>query len=618
VLTRRIARRIVDGSADAGHVLALTFTRKAAGELRSRLGALGVRDQVAAGTFHALAYAQLRRRWADNNEQPPTLIDSKMQVLGRLLPRRRDGGPPVVAADFASEIEWAKARMVTPARYEAEAARAGRTPPVPAAAMAGIYELYEDDKRRKGLVDFDDLLWRCAAAMEDDPEFAAGQRWRFRHVFVDEFQDVNPVQYRLLTGWLADRLDLCVVGDPNQAIYSWNGADPTFLTRFTERFPSAEVVRLDENYRSTPQVLRLAAALVPTAHMTPTRGDGAVPTVRSYDSEQAEARAVAAAVQRGHRNGTRWSGMAVLVRTNAQTLVFEQAFKAAKVPCRVRGGAVLDQPEVKAAMADLRRRRPGVPFRSRIADVEAAAAEAPPERRQDLEAFVAMAAEYEALDTSASVDGFLSWLRTVRNDRGADDTADVVELATFHRAKGLEWPIVFVAGVERGLVPIGHANSPAAEAEERRLLYVAITRAQHELHCSWAERRTFGTKSVPRSPSPWLDVLEDACAALDGGHVTSTAEWRRRIAAEKARLRPRRVGSAADPGLLEALKTWRASAARAAKVPAYVIFHDTTLAAVAEAKPSSPQELLALPGLGPVKVARYGDALLAVVAQRAS
>ena len=618
VLTRRIARRVLDGSADAGHVLALTFTRKAAGELRSRLAALGVRDQVAAGTFHALAYAQLRRRWADTGTTPPTLMESKMQVLGRLLPRRREGGPPVVPADFASEIEWAKARMVRPADYEREASAAHRTPPVAAAEMARIYQRYEEDKRRKGVIDFDDLLLACGDALADDPAFAAAQRWRFRHLFVDEFQDVNPVQYRLLTGWLGDRADLCVVGDPNQAIYSWNGADPTFLTDFTRHFPTAEVVRLEHNYRSSPQVLRLASAVLPTARLAPTRGDGPVPTVRSYDTEQAEARAIAGALARAHRSGTRWSGMAVLVRTNAQTLELEKACQAAKVPCRVRGGAVLDAPEVKAALADLRRDRPGVPFRARIADIEAAAAEAPPERRQDLEAFVAMAAEYEALDTAASVPGFLSWLKTVRNDRTAGDRAEVVELATFHRAKGLEWPVVFVAGLERGLVPIGHAGSPAAEAEERRLLYVAVTRAQAELHCSWAERRTFGTRSVPRSPSPWLDVLEDAVAELDGRRPASTDEWRTRIAAEKARLRPRKVGSAADPALLEALKLWRATAARAAKVPAYVIFHDTTLAAVAEAKPGSAQELLALPGLGPVKVARYGDALLAVVAQRAS
>jgi DNA helicase-2/ATP-dependent DNA helicase PcrA len=618
VLTRRVARRILDRSADPGHVLALTFTRKAAGELRSRLSALGVRDQVAAGTFHAIAYAQLRRRWADEGRQAPTLLDSKMQVLGRLLPRRREGGPPVIAADYASEIEWAKARMITPATYETEAGTARRTPPVPAAAMARIYEQYEDDKRRKGLVDFDDLLWHCAAALDDDAEFAAAQRWRFRHLFVDEFQDVNPVQYRLLMGWLGDRVDLCVVGDPNQAIYSWNGADPTFLTRFSDRFPTAEVVRLDQNYRSSPQVLHLAGAVLPTARMTPTRGDGPVPSVRSYDNEHAEARAIAGAIDSHHRAGVPWRSLAVLVRTNAQTLVFEQAFKAARIPCRVRGGAVLDQPEVKDAIAGLRRSRPGVPFRARMADVEAAAADAPPERRQDLEAFVAMAAESEALDGAPSTEGFLSWLKTVRNDRSSDANAQVVELATFHRAKGLEWPVVFVAGVERGLVPIGHANSPAAEAEERRLLYVACTRAERELHLSWAERRTFGTKSVSRSPSPWLDVIEDACAELDGGRSVDPAEWRRRIAGERARLRPKKVGSSADPVLLEALKVWRGQAARAANVPAYVVFHDTTLAAVAEARPSSNEELLALPGLGPVKVARYGEALLAVVAAKAS
>jgi DNA helicase-2/ATP-dependent DNA helicase PcrA len=209
------------------------------------------------------------------------------------------------------------------------------------------------------------------------------------------------------------------------------------------------------------------------------------------------------------------------------------------------------------------------------------------------------------------------WLTTTMRSDDAQANTDAVEIATFHRAKGLEWPVVFVAGLEKGLVPIGHATSPAAEAEERRLLYVALTRAQDELHCSWAERRTFASKSIHRSPSPWLDVIDDACRFLGSGSA-SPEEWRRRVARERDRLRPRKVGAAADPDLLADLKQWRAGMAKAAKIPAYVIFHDTTLAAIAEARPTSREELLALPGLGPVKAGRYGDALLAVVAGRAS
>src|SRR5439155_1591392 len=188
---------------DPRHVLALTFTRKAAGEPSSRLSALGVRDQVAAGTFHAIAYAQLRRRWADRGERPPALADRKVRLLAPLLAGHRSA--TVQPADVANEIEWAKARFVAPADYETEATRAGRTPPIPLSVMASLYERYEEDKRRRGVVDFDDLLLLCARALQTDDAFAASQRWRFRHLFVDEFQDVNPVQFRLLEGWRGDR-----------------------------------------------------------------------------------------------------------------------------------------------------------------------------------------------------------------------------------------------------------------------------------------------------------------------------------------------------------------------------------------------------------------------------
>jgi DNA helicase-2/ATP-dependent DNA helicase PcrA len=647
VLTSRIARRVLDGSADPGHVLALTFTRKAAGELRRRLGGLGVRDSVAAGTFHAVAYAQLRRRWADRSEREPTLLTSKVRVLGPLMRGRPGVTPALQAMDVASEIEWAKARMVGPDDFEAAAAAAGRKPPATPAFIAALFQRYEDEKRRKGLVDFDDLLLACAQALETDSEFAASQRWRFRHLFVDEFQDVNPVQHRLLTGWLGERLDLCVVGDPNQAIYSWNGADPAFLTGFARRWPTAQVVRLDSNYRSSPQILTVAnTVLADGGGSAPTslhaaKPDGPLPSVRSYESDVAEARAVAHALRKAHRPGTAWSHLAVLVRTNAQAVLFEESLRRASIPYRVRGGgAFLDQPEVKAALAMLVRGPAGVPFVSRVTDLEtsllvggengpvandAAGSEA---RIASLEALIRLGREYADVDPSPSGAGFTTWLQATVRAEEPGDGADVVEIATFHRAKGLEWPVVFVAGLERGLVPIGHATTPEAHDEERRLLYVALTRAQREVHCSWAQRRTFGTRSVPRGPSPWITTIEAACAAIErGGSTADGAEWRRRVAAEAERLRPQPsaagpkggdrkvVGADADPVVFDALKAWRSAMAKAAQVPAYVIFHDSTLAAVAEAKPDTPAKLLQLPGLGPVKAARYGEALLAVVAE---
>jgi DNA helicase-2/ATP-dependent DNA helicase PcrA len=493
--------------------------------------------------------------------------------------------------------------------------------------MATLYAKYEEEKKRRRLVDFDDLLLLCARALRDDGEFAAGQRWRFRHLFVDEFQDVNPAQAALLEGWRGGSDDLCVVGDPNQAIYAWNGAEPTFLTRFCDREPRATVVRLDDNFRSSPQILAVAGAVLGDAAgaaMRPHCADGRLPVVRSHADERAEAQAVARGLRDRRRPGTPWARLAVLARTNAQLVVLEEALRAAGVPYRVRGGSpFLDRNEVGEALTALRR-RPGS-FSERVSwlhDTVLEDDDATPaaiERRGNVAELVRLAQEYTSVGGVPSVEGFVSWLdATLRADDGATPT-DGVDLATFHAAKGLEWPIVFLVGLERGLVPIGHAKTPDAEAEERRLLYVAITRAEQELHCSWARERTFGDRALRRAPSPWLDDITTTLKALQQG--VKPADLRARVAEERRRLRSTdggrarpHVGADADPTVLDALKAWRRTAAKAAGVPAYVIFHDTTLAAVAEAQPTTREALLALPGLGPVKAARYGDDLLRVLA----
>jgi DNA helicase-2/ATP-dependent DNA helicase PcrA len=665
VLTRRIAYRVATGTADPRHVLALTFTRKAANELGRRLTALGVRDRVSAGTFHALAYAQLRRWWADNDRRAPTLLERKAGLLARLLgdegAATRSKAQP---ADLAAEIEWAKARMVRPDAYPGEAAKAGREPPLPPAAMASLYRRYEEEKRKRGLVDFDDLLQSCVSALETDAGFAASQRWHYRHLFVDEFQDVNPVQARLLACWRGDHSDLCVVGDPNQAIYSWNGADPSQLQEFQQREPQATVVVLDDNFRSTPQVLAVAGAVLSTGSggaraLRPRRPDGPLPSIRSFDTDVDEARGIARAVRDRHAPGTAWSALAVLTRTNVQLVAFEKAFQDAAIPYRVRGGgAFLQRPEVKAALRALG--RSAAPVAPGLADVAASLRPSPPpreapeddrlfaeetesadggdegptgggpaaERRAVLEELVRLGHDYLAHEPDGSVAGFEAWLAATLRSEAPGASSDAVELATFHAAKGLEWPVVFLAGLERGLVPISFATTDDARDEERRLLYVAVTRAERELHCSWARERHFGARSSRRQPSPWLEDIQAARAALASGATTpGSREWRSRLAQERARLRGARgghsgsgrrpgvqVGANADPDLLAALKAWRFQTAKVGGVPAFVVFHDTTLAAIAEARPASRDALLALPGLGPVKAERYGEQLLAVVA----
>ena len=629
VLTRRIAWRVAAGDALASHVLALTFTRRAADELSSRLAALGVREQVATGTFHAIAYAQLRRRWADTGERPPALLDRKTRLLVRLLPARRspsDPGP----AELAGEIEWAQARMVSAAGYEEAVAAAGRKPPMPAAAVAAIYDRYQQEKRRQQLVDFDDLLLECARILETDSAFAATQRWRFRHLFVDEFQDVNPLQFRLLEAWRDGRDDLCVVGDARQAIYSWNGADPRYITGFAGRFPQATVVHLDDNHRSSPQVVAVANAVLDGIGGHPSRaatGEGPLPTVTAYASDGEEVRGVVRALRRRGAAG-RWSELAVLARTHAQLVAFEEGLKGAGIPYRLRGAsAFLDQPAVRDTVGMLRR-RPGARLADALPDLDAAAADAAEhegEREAGLDALARQAREFHVLDPAGSVGGFVAWLtaRMAREEPAARGQA--VDLATFHADKGLEGPVVFVVVLEKGLLPIGHATTPEARAEERRLLYVAVTRAERELHCSWAERRTFAAGTMARSPSPWLDAIEDAVRDLDEAAGTSGEGWRSCVADGRAQLRARaggrqrapRAGERADPAVLQALRSWRATTARASGVPAFVVFHDTTLAAVAEARPRDHSSLLALPGMGPVKAERYGDALLEVVAASA-
>jgi len=667
VLTRRIAWRIASGGAAAGHVLALTFTRKAAGELRTRLSALGVPAQVSAGTFHAIALAQLRQIAAERGRPEPVILDSKARLLGPIVGggpaqaasgRNRFAGSRSMVSDVAGEIEWAKARLVTPDAYREAASAASRRPAFPLETVAQLYERYEQERRRRRVLDFEDLLTSLTQMIERDREIRDSQQWRFRHLYVDEFQDVNHAQLKLLEAWLGDRVDLCVVGDPAQAIYAWNGADPHVMTTVETRWPGIATVYLASNYRSTPQVLRVATAIGP-AELTPTREDGAIPTISEYESETAEARAVAAALRRAHRPGRAWSQLAVLARTNAQLLHFEEACRLAGIPYRSGGGqSFLQLPAIRDALSRLQAARGPSSFGRWLADLEEAAAmtgglasdgdQSQPdgrghrshaghedaaaqagdgegdldERGLDLAALARLGREYEALDPDGGAAGFRAWLGASLRGESSPADKDSVELTTFHRAKGLEWPVVFVTGLERGLVPIGQATDAESQAEERRLLYVALTRAQDELHCTWARQRRFGGGVSNREPSPWLEAIDAARRALLGlaspsRQVADNLRAGREMlggARGRARDRARATSPARSTGpLADAIRAWRTSAARAAKVPAYVVMPDRTLDAIAAARPRSVSQLRQIPGIGPSRVASYGEVILDLV-----
>ncbi len=558
VLTRRIARRVVDGSADEQHVLAITFTRRAAGELRRRLAELGLRNGAWTGTFHATALRLMRQRDADLQRRAPVLLAHRAGLVDAVGAGRH-------GTEIAAEIDWASAQLVGPNDYAAAARRAGRRPPLAAAKVARTFAAYEDAKRDRGLVDFDDLLRAVISEVARDPTYAAALRWRLRHLFVDEFQDVNPLQHAFLEAIRGDRADLFVVGDPGQAIYGWNGADAGWLTEFGDRYPAATVLHLRSSHRSSPQVLQLASQVLADAGEPPvsTRPDGPAPRYHRAADAVEEAEAVAAIAREARGPQRPWSSIAVLTRTNAQLGPIAAALGAAGVPARRRVGVE------RTAILDELRSHPGRGGVRRWLD----------DREDPLPAPLATAVA-DALAQDPDLDG--AGLRaSLSGEWGAD--GDGVTLATFHAAKGLEWPVVIVAGVARGLVPHAAATTTAARAEERRLLYVALTRAERELHITWA-----GTDA---ERSPFLPELPAEAPAAPPPSV-------------------RRAPVPVDP-VLVTLRTWRAGAARAARVDEQLVCSDDDLAALAASSPATIEDVAAV--IGPMAAHHLGPRMLAAL-----
>ena len=505
VLTRRIAWQASQGSADPRRTLAVTFTRRAARELRARLRRLGLNDEVRAGTFHAVALAQLRRHTADTGRRPPRILENAGGLIAELRPK---AGRAAVA-DALSEIGWCRARLVIPEEYTAEARAAGRRPPWGRAdRFAQLYADYESAKRRRRVLDFDDVLSRSLELMATEPKHAAAHRWLHQHVLVDEFQDINPLQFSLLRSWIGPDSTLVVVGDPDQAIYGWNGADPGLIDAVGEHLPGCAVLHMRTNFRSTPEVLAAAGRILGRPAQPAVRQPGDDPTITVCDGGD-EAATLARAVRQRHRPGSPWRRQAVLARTNAQLEPLRRALSRQSIPWVARGeDDLLRRPEV-AALIDSWKPE------ARLADCLATVREdlrtaGDPEdsMSDELKAqkrLVEYAEDYLALDQDSTVQSF-RWA-LYQGGRPALRVGDGVELTTFHAAKGLEWPVVHIVGMEDGFVPIAHARTAAARAEERRLLHVAVTRAEQELHILWCDRRDMGGESVDRKPSPWLGAI---------------------------------------------------------------------------------------------------------------
>jgi DNA helicase-2/ATP-dependent DNA helicase PcrA len=657
-ITRRIAYLVASGHVAPGQVLAVTFTQRAAGEMRSRLRSLEQEIDGAAGsgavqamTFHAAALRQLRYFWprvvGDTGWE---LLDSKFAVVAQAANRAGIQASTDDVRDLAGEIEWAKSSLISPEQYPEQVAKIERDIPFDAAKVAAVYAGYEGLKARRdgsALLDFDDLLLHTAAAIENDAAVAGEFRDRYRCFVVDEYQDVTPLQQRVLNAWVGERDDLTVVGDANQTIYSFTGATPQYLLDFSRRFPDAALIRLERDYRSTPQVVSLANQVISAAsgrmaasrlQLIGQRDPGPKPVFREHPDEVAEANAVAAAIKKLIQSGTAPSEIAVLYRINAQSEVYEEALTAAGVAFQVRGGeGFFSRQEIRQALLALQRAAghqgdvAGVELPQLVRDLlgplgltaEPPAGTKARERWDALLALVELVEQEVAVRANLDLQGLLVELRQ-RADSRHPPVVQGVTLASLHAAKGLEWDAVFLVGLVDGTLPISHALSHGADSEpveeERRLFYVGITRARVYLTISWALARAAGGRQS-RKTSRFLSGLTPQsrrepqqpqrkrgpaprCRVCNSALTTSTAILLRRCESCPSNL---------DEELLGRLKEWRLRTSQEMKVPAYVVFTDNTLIAIAEALPADNAALVAIPGIGARKLEQYGPDVLALV-----
>lgn len=657
-ITHRIAYGVHSGVYSPQRLLAVTFTARAAAEMRSRLRDLGV-GNVQARTFHAAALRQLQFFWPQAvGGSLPQLLDHKAQVIAEAARRLRLSTDRASIRDLAAEIEWAKVSMLTPANYLENAQGRGTPGGFDLTAVARVFQAYEDVKTDRNIIDFEDVLLITVGILQEDARVAATVREQYRHFVVDEYQDVSPLQQRLLELWLGGREELCVVGDASQTIYSFTGATPQYLLGFKARYPSANVVKLVRDYRSTPEVVKLANGLLasrrsggPAAdaawaaplRLVAQRPSGPEPRFMECPDDEAEAAVVAGRIRELLDAGTQASEIAVLFRTNGQSEAFEQALAAAGIGYQLRGGErFFARKEVRDAILQLRaatRAAEGPdagPLGQLVRDIVRSLGysdEAPHsggalrERWESLAALVALADELVATrGQSFTLSEFVNELQE-RSVAQHAPTVQGVTLASLHAAKGLEWDAVFLVGLSEGLMPISFADTPEAVDEERRLLYVGITRAREQLNLSWSTARTPGGRAN-RRPSRFLDALRPDTPVTAAARKSAGV---RRKAAAPASCRvcgsmltsgaERKMGRCSqcppsyEEQTFEALRQWRREEAQSADVPAYVVFTDATLTAIAEARPASLEELAELAGVGPSKLERYGEAVLSVLSE---
>ena len=622
-ITYRIAYGAAVGAFDPSNVLAVTFTQRAAFEMRHRLAQLGV-PKAQARTFHSAALRQLRHFWPTVVGGPlPDVIPHKASLVAASAARLGITIDRTNVRDIAAEVEWAKVSMVDAAHYASRVARLRRDVPagLDAGDMARLLDVYEDAKNERGVIDFEDILIYLCGMLQERADVASIVRKQYRSFVVDEFQDVNLLQARLLDLWLGGRHDVCVVGDVAQTIYSFTGASPDYLTGFGRKHPGARIVELTRDYRSTPQIVSLANDVLAhssqregTVRLSSQRDGGAQVTYRTYDDDHAEAEGVAASIADLIDAGMAPHSIAVLMRTNGQSQAFEEALGARGIPVAVAGGKpFFARDDVRTAISRLRAAAAAATDEGSVGEIvrdvlsgvgwapEAPSGQAGSERWSNMNAIVGWADDSQAQTLPA----FVAELDERVAYQVEPDKAGV-ELATIHAAKGLEWDAVFLVGVAEGLLPISYAKTAAAREEERRLLYVAITRARDLLTVSWARSRGADGRGK-RKRSHLLDGIWPEEARVGAPKKRARASTRALNQAFEEEASPQAIE------LFGRLKAWRLEVSRQAGVPPFAVFTDQTLRDIAQAMPKNTTQLRVIRGIGDVKVQRFAAPVLALV-----